>query len=64
MFNAEDEDSDVEYEDEDAFADDEEDSDMERYELRSNCVLEILSAGDIIALFSPSHSIEQFYLQG
>ena len=54
-------DSDVEYEDNDAFVDEIDDMN-EKYELRSNSVLKVISVNDIIALFSSSTSLELFYL--
>ena len=36
--------------------------DMEQYELRCENVLQVVHPGDIIALFSPSNSLELFYL--
>ena len=55
-------DSEVEYEDEDVLGDDIYDNDYERYELRSESVLEALTKESVIALFSPSNSLELFYL--
>ena len=52
-------DSDIEFEDEDAFGDEIEDS-TEKYEMHSDSVLEVLSVGDVIALFSSSMSLELF----
>ena len=54
-------DSDMEYKDEDAFGDSV-DENMEKYELRSDSVLEVLGEGDVIALFSASNFLELFYL--
>ena len=54
--------SEVEYEDEDVFGDDIYDNDYERYELHSESVLKVLTKGSVIALFSPSNSLELFYL--
>ena len=34
----------------------------QKYELRSNSVLEVISVNDVIALFSSSTSLELFYL--
>ena len=53
--------SDIEYEDEDAFGNEIEDL-TEKYEMRSDSVLEVLCVGDVIALFSSSRSLELFYL--
>ena len=52
--------SDVEYED-DVFVDEIDDMN-EKYELRSNSVLKVISVNDVIALFSSSTSLELFYL--
>ena len=54
-------DSDVEYEDDDVFGDEIDDMNQ-KYELRSNSVLEVISVNDVIALFSSSTSLELFYL--
>ena len=54
-------DSDVEFEDEDAFGDDVE-ADMEKFELRSENVLQLVKNGSVIALFSPPNALEIFYL--
>ena len=54
-------DSDVEYEDDDLFCDEIDDMN-EKYELRSNSVLEVISVNDVTALFSLSTSLELFYL--
>ena len=55
-----DSDSDDEYEGEDDFGDDIEDDNLEKYELRSETVLEVLEKGSVVALFSPSNSLELF----
>jgi len=34
----------------------------ERYELRNECDLDVISLGSVIAIFSPSNSLELFYL--
>ena len=56
----EDEDSDIEYEDQDAFGEDIHEV-MEKYELRSISVLEVVDEGDVVALYSHTN-FEQFYL--
>ena len=45
----------------DAFGDSA-DENMEKYELRNDSVLEVLSKGDVIALSSASNPLELFYL--
>ena len=35
---------------------------MEQYELRSESVTEVVKAGNVMALFSPSNALELFYL--
>lgn len=54
-------DSDIEYEDDNAFGDSI-DENMRKYELWSDSVLEVLSEGDVITLFSASNSLELFLL--
>ena len=54
-------DSDTEYGDGDAFGDSA-DENMEKYELRNDSVLEVLSKGDVIALSPASNPLELFYL--
>ena len=54
--------SDVEYEQEqEEFGDDVED-DLERYEMRSSTVIEVIQKNSVIGLFSPPNSLELFYL--
>ena len=54
-------DSDVEFECEDEFGD-EVCNDMEKFELRSESILQIIQQGSVIALYSPANSLELFYL--
>ena len=54
-------DSDVEYEDEDAFGESISEE-MEMFELRSESVVQAVKPGNVAALFSPPNSLELFYL--
>ena len=51
----------MEYEHVDAFGNSI-DENIEKYKLQSDSVLEVLTDGDVIALFSASNSLELFYL--
>ena len=54
--------SDIEYEEQAEFGDNIDNEELERYEMRSESVLQVLQKGNIIALFSPSNALELFYL--
>ena len=48
--------------DDDEFGDEIIDDSAERYELRSDCILQVIKKGCVVALFSPTNALELFYL--